>query len=399
MNPKFSIIVPAHREQFLSECIDSVLAQTFTDWELIIVPNGGVKLPPIPLDRRIRVVDGQHLSPAIGPIKNFAFKLGTGDYLVELDSDDLLLPHALSELSEAISSHPSDFYYSNAAYFQDDFRAVTPFSEETGNQHRLFNYENHQLYENVAFDMVPHNIQHVHGAPDHIRVWSRDFYHRIGGHDANTYTDINLVSQQLDILDDVDLLCRTYLEGSTYHINKCLYLYRYGNNTWSQRLGRRQQLDGTMRVRWLDKMMREWAEKNHLVVLDSLAAIKDVESVCDNSIGYIKSSEELHRVLDPIQFANFLYRKMAPGGFASLCVIHGACDGFIADPSATSSWCLKSFDYWTDKKRADSIGSKVRWRTIRGWEWEETPGYKYAKWEGYALKGGSEEAWLGWKGI
>ena len=80
----FSIITPTHDTTHLQETIDSVLAQTFQDWELHIVGNGPLTdISKFKQDPRIHLSFYQ--GPAkIGAIKNEAFMKGDGKYLVEL---------------------------------------------------------------------------------------------------------------------------------------------------------------------------------------------------------------------------------------------------------------------------------------------------------------------------
>jgi len=101
--PKISILVPVYNvEKYLQRCVDSVLAQDFTDWEMILVDDGSPdRCPQIcdeyaQQDERIKVVHqkngGAHAARKAG------FEHSQGKYLVFLDPDDYLLPKALSSL-------------------------------------------------------------------------------------------------------------------------------------------------------------------------------------------------------------------------------------------------------------------------------------------------------------
>lgn len=102
-NPSVSILVPVYKvEQYLVRCIDSVLAQDFTDWELILVDDGSPdRCPEIcdeyaQKDRRIRVVHKEN--GGLPSARLAGFKEACGRYMVFLDSDDWLMPNALSVL-------------------------------------------------------------------------------------------------------------------------------------------------------------------------------------------------------------------------------------------------------------------------------------------------------------
>jgi hypothetical protein len=61
----------------------------------------------------------------------------------------------------------------------------------------------------------PQNLSRIWYAPNHPRAWRREDYRKIGGHHP-----------EMKVLDDQDLLCRTYLYGKMYFIDKPLYIYR-----------------------------------------------------------------------------------------------------------------------------------------------------------------------------
>ena len=109
MNIQISILVPVYKvEPYLKRCIDSVLAQDFQDWELILVDDGSPdKCPAIcdeyaQRDRRIKVIHKPN--GGLVSARLVGFQNASGEFLVFLDSDDWLLPDALSVLHKAITS-------------------------------------------------------------------------------------------------------------------------------------------------------------------------------------------------------------------------------------------------------------------------------------------------------
>ena len=96
-----SIIIPTHnRLKWLGEAVDSVIAQTHSNWELIIVDDGSTEdiagfIQSTYPDTDIRVLrNEQTTSP--GAARNRGVALSKGDYLSFLDSDDLWYPHKLT---------------------------------------------------------------------------------------------------------------------------------------------------------------------------------------------------------------------------------------------------------------------------------------------------------------
>lgn len=113
--PYLSIIVPVYNVRaFLRECIDSVLNQTFEDYELIAInddsPDGsGAILDEYQaIDSRVNVV---HLPQNIGlgPARNEGIQHASGRYIVFLDSDDTLVPGALEAIADRLQkTHEPD---------------------------------------------------------------------------------------------------------------------------------------------------------------------------------------------------------------------------------------------------------------------------------------------------
>jgi GT2 family glycosyltransferase len=120
-SPKLSIVVPVYNPpaEFLQAMIDSVKAQTFSNWELCLAdasPAPHVRLileKAAASDSRIKVKFLESNGGIVGN-SNAAAALATGDFLGLLDHDDTLAPFALHEVAAAINDHPdADFLYSD----------------------------------------------------------------------------------------------------------------------------------------------------------------------------------------------------------------------------------------------------------------------------------------------
>lgn len=103
MQPKISVIVPVYKaEKYLHRCVDSILAQTFTDFELILVNDGSPDQSGIICDElakkdsRIKVIHKKN--GGSNSARRDGFINSIGKYLVYLDSDDTLTNGALSIL-------------------------------------------------------------------------------------------------------------------------------------------------------------------------------------------------------------------------------------------------------------------------------------------------------------
>lgn len=104
LTPTVSIVLPTHdRPEFLREAIDSVRRQTFTNWELIVVDDGGRVPAAIPDDPRIRLID---VTSGTGPAaaRNRGIGLALGRWITFLDDDDWYTEERLSAAVEAAES-------------------------------------------------------------------------------------------------------------------------------------------------------------------------------------------------------------------------------------------------------------------------------------------------------
>ena len=110
--PTVSVLMTSYNhEQYIGEAIESVLASTFADFELIIVDDCSHDQTPAiarqyaRTDRRIHVVtNAKNLGDY--PNRNQAASYATGTYLKYLDADDLLYPHSLAIFVSSMDSHP-----------------------------------------------------------------------------------------------------------------------------------------------------------------------------------------------------------------------------------------------------------------------------------------------------
>lgn len=141
MQPTFSVLVPVYNTpaHWLTEMIESVRSQTYQNWELCIADDCSPAIHVRPLLERAAAADSRIklcMRPVNGQISaatNSALELATGSHVALLDHDDLLAPHALLMMAEAINAHPdADLLYSDEdkldargqrydPYFKPDF--------------------------------------------------------------------------------------------------------------------------------------------------------------------------------------------------------------------------------------------------------------------------------------
>lgn len=122
--PTFSIIVPVYKtEKFLEKCITSILTQSYSDFELILVDDGSPDLCPQICDKyseqdsRVKVYHKRN--GGVSSARNLGISVAIGTYIWFVDSDDYIEPFSLQYLFDVQSNHKADMYIFNNRIVHD----------------------------------------------------------------------------------------------------------------------------------------------------------------------------------------------------------------------------------------------------------------------------------------
>lgn len=132
---KFSITIPAYKQKFLYEAIESCLAQTYKDFELIIVDDASPEDLKSVVDRfqdsRIRYYRNEKNCGALNVVDNWNICLSyaKGDYVICMGDDDRLLPNCLEKYSKLIEKIPGLAVYHGMTEIIDEKSRVTDMQE------------------------------------------------------------------------------------------------------------------------------------------------------------------------------------------------------------------------------------------------------------------------------
>ena len=120
--PKISVIIPVFNvEKYLAECLDSVLAQTFSDIEIICVDDGSTDDSAKILqqyaarDKRIKIITQKNSGVVV--TRNRAISMAKSEYIYPLDSDDMIVPNCLEKLYNKITNSKYRVVMSRAQTF------------------------------------------------------------------------------------------------------------------------------------------------------------------------------------------------------------------------------------------------------------------------------------------
>lgn len=116
MNKRFSVIISAYNiENYIKRAIDSVLEQTFTDYELIVVNDASKDSTLEKIkeydDPRITIIETKN-NVGLGAVRNKGIAIAQGEYIVHLDGDDSLYePTTLEKIDQLIGKDKPDIIY------------------------------------------------------------------------------------------------------------------------------------------------------------------------------------------------------------------------------------------------------------------------------------------------
>jgi glycosyltransferase involved in cell wall biosynthesis len=128
MPPTVSVIIPCYnREHFLGGAIESVLRQSYRDFEIVVVDDGSTDGTAEVAARYEGVRLVRQTNCGVSAARNAGLRESAGEYLVFLDSDDLLLPEALKTGVDLLEAHPEyAFVYGHCEYIGADGSLLPP---------------------------------------------------------------------------------------------------------------------------------------------------------------------------------------------------------------------------------------------------------------------------------
>ena len=221
----FSIFTSTYNtsDEMIKRLYNSLKSQTYKNWNWWIIDDSEnnetiEKLNALD-DFRITILKNVTNHGCIGFNKHMIAMMCDGDYLVEVDHDDELLPDCLMKLYECFKASDADFVYSDTMEYIDGM-AINygdGFSYGQG-------YYRDEIVKGVKYSIAvttssinAKSIRGIHAMPNHVRCWKKDFYHKIGGHNT-----------ELSVIDDMDLISRTFLYGRMAKVDKVLYIQHEG---------------------------------------------------------------------------------------------------------------------------------------------------------------------------
>lgn len=120
--PKVSVIIPCYNQgHYIKETIDSVLRQTFDNFEIIVINDGSTDEQTIQVLKSLKLSKGKVIhtvNQGLAAARNNGIYSSSGKYILPLDADDKIAPQYLEKAVKVLESNKSvKIVYSKAAYF------------------------------------------------------------------------------------------------------------------------------------------------------------------------------------------------------------------------------------------------------------------------------------------
>lgn len=201
-------------ERTLAESIDSIINQTFSDWELILCNDGSTdNTYDIALEYKNKYTDKIILlnntsNLGLNATLNKCLKASKGEYIARMDGDDIALPTRLEKEVDFLDNHPEYAIVSTPMIFFDEY----------GDWGRSYSIE-----KPTKKDFIKHSPVFCH-APSMIR--------------KHAFTDVNGYTEDKRMLrfEDVNLWYKLYSKGYIgYNLNEPLYKMRDDVNAYKRR--------------------------------------------------------------------------------------------------------------------------------------------------------------------
>ncbi|MBZ0263276.1 glycosyltransferase, partial [bacterium] len=200
ISPEISIIMTVHNhEQYVEDAFRSIIAQTFREWELIIVDDNSIDSTPDILEKLIKEYDGYKIRTirldgvGVSTARNTGASLTNAPYLLMFDGDDILPATNLEELYSTLQDHPEAGF-------------AWPLSIQLGEINRIWSYRPFNVHEHLCGNRCPVNS-----------LMRRELFDSIGGFNPD----------MIDAYEDWEFWVRAIRHGyNGFRADRALFLYR-----------------------------------------------------------------------------------------------------------------------------------------------------------------------------
>ena len=253
-----SIVVPYYNSgRFMRETLDSVLAQSYQHWELLLMDDGSeYDSPEIAREFAARYPDKircyehpGHANLKAARTRNYAVNFARGEFLAFLDSDDVWLPNKLADQVALLQSHPGVGLVFAPSFYWYDWEDAS--SETASSLNHIPDVGPAGLMENPSDLLIHSHPVGKWGAPCPSSLLLR----------RSTFDAVGGFSEEFKrLFEDVAFLSKIYLSGTQVFMsdNTTDYYRCHTGSVWHRIKGtREEEIDQAFYFRWLRRYLRE----------------------------------------------------------------------------------------------------------------------------------------------
>lgn len=171
MNPLITIIVPIYNvEKYLDKCINSIIHQTYSNLEIILIDDGASDACPAKCDKwkekDSRIIVVHKKNAGLGFARNSGLDIASGEYVMYIDSDDYIAPNMVEKLFETAKDTGSDTVYCGLTrIYTDGSEVAVPaaYNNQT--------FEGDEIIDRVLLEMVGSRPEDKEDANLFMSVW------------------------------------------------------------------------------------------------------------------------------------------------------------------------------------------------------------------------------------
>lgn len=291
----FSILVPVYNaSEYISQCIESVLEQSYTNYEIILVDDGSTDSSGDICDKyaeqdsRIKVFHRNNHGLLL--TRRFGIEKISGDYVLFLDSDDWLEPNMLEKLNGILEKNDVDLIIYR---YQTVDGMIKKSSPVIFDNYKLFNSVNKkELYDSLVKEQLS-------------TLWSKCVKSSVIDHDD--YKEYRNITLGEDMLQTIPLFDNA---ETVLSINDILYNYRLNNSSMTHTAMTKGKIDSYIKVReflYNYLINCKYADKSTIEYMHQ-SALNKLLDIISNIITSNSSTEmkELCNYIRSNEFAKFI---------------------------------------------------------------------------------------------
>jgi len=224
--PRVSIIVIfLNAERFLAEAIESVLSQTYSDWELLLVDDGSTDAGTVVARRyaehqsgRVRYLHHEgHRNLGMSASRNLGIRSARGEYVAFLDADDVWFPNKLAEQCAILDAHPEAvMVFGDPLYWHSWTNAA---ADRNADQLRGIWTPANAVVRPPEMLKLSYPLGKGGSPCPSDLMLRRDFVARIGGFEEE-------FTGSYQLFEDIAFLTKVYLHGRVVASDACWTRYR-----------------------------------------------------------------------------------------------------------------------------------------------------------------------------